>query len=226
MADQKTATMPKFSFGGCSIKNDEQMNEELAKVGQNDKFFKPGKHDVVIKEVNFEGLAKNDNTWGNLKITLQGTNEKTTNVWVMFPTQDVVYGKNKTMFPFKKLQEFSKALGEDLKVSTLEPVLKKLFAKPEKLVGKPLAIRMAYERANAKFVEKLEDGTVRLNLVLADGSLQKENGQVKVFEGADSKAAYNAVAEYATKNSIAYDAFPQVVEYFPATEKAGDTTPW
>lgn len=226
MVDKAANQIPRFSFGGCSIKDDEQMNEELAKVGQNDRFFKPGKHDVVIKEVAFEGMAKNDKSWGNLKLTLQGTGEKQTNVWVLFPTTDVVYGPKKTMFPFKKLQEFAGALGEDLKVSTLEPVLKKLFAKPEKLAGKSLAVRIAYERARAKFIGKGADGIVRLGLELADGTTHQENGAAKIFEGADSKTAYEAVAKFATEKGIAYDAFPQVVEYFAAEQKATDTVPW
>lgn len=220
--------MPKFDFSGCSIKNDEDLDQALAGDAKKEsKVFKPGKHDVVIKAVVFEGMAKKDKTWGQLKVTLEGTNEKKTNVWVMFPTQDVKYGDKGTMFPFKKLQEFSKALGVELKASNLKPSLQSLFQKPEKLVGKSLSVKMAYEKAYPKFASKGDDG-VNLNIILGDGSTLLEGGVPLVIKGTTSEEAYQAAEKFALDNAIDYSGFPQVVEYFPASEAApaNEQIPW
>lgn len=221
-------TMPKFNFSGCSIKDDAQLADELAKAGTDQsKIFKPGKHDVVIKEAVFDGMLPKDPTWGKMKVTFQGTNDKTINAWVCFPTSDIYYGEKKTLFMFNKFKSFCASLGEDVKASNIESVLKKTIGKPEKLAGKPLAIKVGYEKARASYAGKSADGSVLLNLELADGSKYQENGQVKVFTDADSKAAYKAVETFANEKKIAFDAFAQVLDYFPSdVEAKKDEMPW
>ncbi len=224
---EKQATLPKFNFSGCSIKDDVKLQEELEKSGGQDKFFKEGLHDVEIKTAVFEGMQPKDPTWGKLKVTFLGTNEKEINAWISFPTSDIYYGEKKNnLFMFRKVQAFCAALGEDLKATTLESVLKKVFAKPEKLAGKPLTIRVGYEKAYAKYAGKNPDGTPILNLRLADGTLHQDAGAVKTFTGADSRAAYDSVQRYANEHNIGYDAFAQVVEYLPGKEAPTDETPW
>lgn len=219
---EKAMTIPRFDFKGCSIKDDAQLQEELDKAGGEGKFFREGKHDVVIKSAEYQGQQAKDPTWGKLALTLQGTGDKEIKSWVYFPTSEITYGGKPGLFMFGKVQAFCAALGEDLKASNLESALKKVFAKPEKLAGRPLSIRVGYERSHAKYAGKNADGSVNLHLQLADGSFQQEGGKTKVFTGPDSRTAYDTVQKYAVEKGLGYDAFAQVVEYFPSEAQLDD----
>lgn len=206
-------TMPKFNFDGCSIKDDGELEAELAKSSRQDKYFRPGKHDVVIKAVEFTGLAKNDDSWGQLSVTYEGTGEKTMMDFILFPFKDVKYGPKATLYPFKKLQSFCSALGVELKASNIKDVMTKTFGKPEKLVGSGLSIDVGYQKAYAKWTSKDASGANLYNLILADGSVAQENGVAKTFPG------YEAVEAYATEKKIGYDKFCQVTSYYPGQVK-------
>lgn len=218
---QKPIAMPKFDFSSCSIKTDAELEEQLKKAGSQDRHFRPGKHDVVIDKVEFKGLAEKDPNWGKLEVTLRGTGEKTTRDTVMIPFKDVTYGAKKVLYPFKKLSQFCSSLGVELKVENLKSVMQSTFAKPEKLVGKPLSVVVAYTKAHAEWAGKDGEGNSQYKLVLGDGN---------TYCGADGKPLlfpdYAAVAAFAKEQKIDYNGFCNVTEYCPSTAKAANEDNW
>lgn len=225
-------TMPKFKS------KDTMSDEEMAKLladgaNKQSKFFDTGKHDVVIKSVEYRGQAKKDPTWSELLVVFEGTGGKTINAFVAIPTETIFYGENRTEFMFVKAKKFCAALGEDLKKSTWTPVLTKLFAKPEKLAGQGLSISVGYPRAYPEWVGKTPDGNgVRFKLNLGKDrkgnplGYELENGQPKIFEAPTSKEASQAIQAYCGENNIGFDAFTQVLDYYPKTANAADEVAW
>jgi hypothetical protein len=218
MTENATATleMPRFEFGDCDIKDDETLNAELAKTQDFDsKFFKPGKHDVVIKELKFIGLAKQDKNWGQLEVVYEGAKERTIKEYVMIPFKDVRYGANKTMYPFSRFKDFCKGLGVELSIANLGETLKTTFAKPEKLVGTPLSIDIGYKNGYVKYDGKTEANTNKYVIVLRDGNqlVSSENAPL-IFP--DRAAALS----YANDNKLAVDEYTNVLTHQPSANGA------
>jgi hypothetical protein len=176
MAD---VTIPKFSFGGNSIKTDEELNAKLAETSTSGgKYFRPGKHTVKIAAAVYQGQA-GDDRWGKFLLTLNGVGEKTTTAQLIVPFKDVMYlaksGKE-TIFMFKKIQNFMSGLGVNLTVGNLQDTLTTYFTNPGKsLVGKELVIDIGYAgnhvayagkntvTGDAEYQIKMRDGSVVLN---------------------------------------------------------------
>lgn len=198
--------IPKFNFNNNSIKSDKDLDEKLAESGSLDKYLRAGKHEVTITGVEYVGTAK-DSRWGQFKITYMGTGEKTTQEWLLVPFQDAHYtgtsGKE-TLFPFKRVQGFVKALGGKLTNSSLESTMNTYFAKPEKgLVGLNLAITVGYEGNHVDF--KSKDQYV---ITMKDGStLADQDGKSLVFTTRD------AAVEHCEQQSVSIDKYTRVLSY-------------
>lgn len=205
--------MPRFDFSGSAIKDDEELQSQVDKSTKGSKFFAPGRYDVTIESVTYKGLAKDPN-WGALEVVYKGTGDKTIKDQVQIPFKDFKFNgeRGETMFPFKKVQAFAGALGVEIKRTNAEEALKTLFARPEKLAGRPLKIEVGYRKAYAKYVGKEGDQKV-YNLAHRDGTLESDaNGAVKFYD-------YESVEAYANQKNIGFDKFVNVLAY----EKSSDT---
>lgn len=168
--------IPKFSFGGNSIKTDEELTQKLAETtSTGGKYFRPGKHTVKVTAAVYQGLA-GDDRWGKFLLTLSGVGEKTTTAQLIVPFKDVMYiaksGKE-TLFMFKKIQNFMSALGVTLTVGNLQDTLTQYFSNPAKtLVGKELIINIGYAGNHIGYAGKnAVTGEVEFNIQMRDGSV-------------------------------------------------------
>src|SRR5688572_353681 len=127
--------LPRFDFSQCAIKDDEELEKALAASQGQSKFFSPGRYDVTIEEVTYNGLNKKDESWGNLEVVYKGAGEKTIKDYLLIPFKSVDFGEKKTKFPFLKVRQFCAALGVEVKGSNLEESMKSVFGRVEKLKG-------------------------------------------------------------------------------------------
>ncbi len=217
-----TIEMPKMDFSGASFKSDEELAAYEATQNKGDKYFKPGRYEVVIDKVEFKGRNKNDDTWCDLVLTYKGTGEKTINSLVQVPTRDVKFGPKGTTFPFKNLKDFCLAIGHQVGPKNLD-VLKSVFAKPESLVGRPVTIDVGYRKGYVKYVGKRPDGAAFYNLMDRDHNPIRDVDNNPV-EFADRDAAFN----YAADKNISVDKYVNVLAYSPSSvaQAAGSPAPW
>lgn len=172
-------SIPKFNFSGSTIKTDEELEQKLAETGNNGgKYFRPGKHTVTIASVEYQGPAKDD-SWGKFLLKLEGTGEKSTTAQVIVPFKDVMYtaksGKP-TTYMFKRIQNFMKALGVELKISNLQDVLTAWFTNPSKtLVGKEVVVNIGYNGNHIAYDGKDSDGNAQFVIKMRDGSVQLDS---------------------------------------------------
>lgn len=200
--------IPRFNFSNCSIKTDEELNAVQENSKKEDKFFKPGKYEVVIDSVEYTGQAPNDPNWGKLTVTYKGTGEKTIKDFLLIPFADVKYGVKGTLYPFRKIQKFGQALGTEVTVKTVEAAMKQLFANPVKLKGRAVGIEVGYEKGHVKYMGKTPEGSKQYSLADRDGNPIRDNAMnVAVFP--DFDAAY----AYAEENKIPVDRFPRILDY-------------
>ena len=216
---QQPIEMPKFQLSSLSFTDEELDAPETG--GFKDKYFsKPGKYDTVISQVDYIGKAKNDDTWVNLVVHFKGTDEKTINSLIQVPTVDVAYGPKKTKFVFKKLQDFCRGIGVDLKVANAKDVVKKHFARPEKLVGKPVSIVVGYpdRKGYVKYAGKGASGQAVYNLM--DAQHEPVRGVDGILEFADKASA----ELYAQEQMIPVEKYTQVLSYASAVGNANAST--
>lgn len=209
MSEQKAPVpMPRFDFSQCEIKDDEQLEAKIAEQALGGKYFEPGKYDVVVDDVEFTGLSEKDPTWGNLQVTLKGTNDRTIKSFIMIPFKEVTYGEKKTMFVFRQFRTFCSALGVTVTRANLEETMKTVFAKPERLKGTALSIEVGYQKGYVKYAGKSEDGGAKYTIHTQDGNpVCGPDQRPLIFP--DRAAANN----YAIENGIAIDKFPRVLSY-------------
>ncbi len=203
--------IPKFQFNNNSVKTDKELEEKLAKTGGN-KYLNPGKHEVVIKSVEYVGAAK-DSRWGKFKVLYEGTDAKTTNEILLVPFSEIQYkgesGKE-TLFPYTRVQKFMKALGVDLKVQNLQDILTEYFSKPEKsLVGQVMAITVGYEGNYVEWRGKDTTGNSQYALVGKDGAS---------FGGVFSSR--DAALAHAEQNQISVEEYTRILSYAPSATPA------
>jgi len=170
--------MPVFSFNQSTIKTDAELDSLLGAEGGGkvfeDKFFKPGTHQVTIKSVVYQGTA-NDDRWGKFLLTLEGTNSKTMTDKILVPLQGPVFtsaksGKN-TGYPYKKFKNFMSALGIEISVPTLESAVIESFTSPDTvLVGRSVSANMGYDSNSIGYEGKDEAGIKLYNITMRDGS--------------------------------------------------------
>jgi hypothetical protein len=199
--------MPKFDFSTSSVKTTEEL-EALDPKRTESKYFRPGKHEVVISDVEYRGVAKGDTNWGSLALTYEGTGGKTIKEFVLIPFKDITYGEKKTTYPFRKLQDLVSALGLDLTPETLPNVMQTLFANPDSLKGLNIAVDIGYQNAHAKYSKKDADGNSIVTLVKKDGSvLADAAGNAITFADGDSAKAY------ADQVGMKFDSFVNVLSH-------------
>lgn len=197
--------MPKFSFNQSTVKTDAELDQLLAAEGggrqYEDKYFKPGTHQVTIKSAIYQGTA-NDDRWGKFLLTLEGTNGKSMTDQVLVPLQGPVFtsvksGKN-TGYPYKKFKNFMGALGITITVPTLESVVVESFTAPDKvLVGRSISANMGYDGNSIGYAGKDEAGIKLYNITMRDGStLANAAGKTITFP---ERAA---AVEYAEQQNI------------------------
>lgn len=210
-------TMPKFNFSNATFKSEAALQEATGKKGGG-KVMQPGKHEVTIAAAEFRGMSEKDPSWAKVSITLQGTGEKKVMDMLLVPTADIVYGANKTLFPYKKLQNFLGALGYTLTVENLGEVLGSTLSRPEQLIGKNLAVEVGYgSRSHIRVIRndlreqvgvRIVDGRTKSDMV--DGS-----GNPLSFSDVDSATAY------LDTNNIPYESFPSVQSYIGSSTPNG-----
>jgi hypothetical protein len=203
------ASEPKYDFSGCSI-TDEEMDDKLNKTGNS--IFRPGEYPVEIVESkilatedNKGGLAKGDKTWVNWLIKFENGEKKISTI-LMVPTSRVTYGAKESPYPFRRLKEFFKSIGIEVKISNLGETLNKYFKKANSLVGLSATVRVGYRDAHGTSIKVGDD--VKVQIV---------NSNNLPLVGADNKTLifddYEAAAEYADDNNIAYNSFPEVLGF-------------
>lgn len=200
--------MPRFDFSGASIKSEEDLAAAEAATNKGDKYFKPGKYDVVINRVEFRGAAKSDPNWGNLEVEYRGTGEKLIRDYILVPFKDVTYGEKKSLFPFQKVKQFCAALGHTVRVETLGDTLKSVFGNTTKLTGKSVSIEVGYRKGHIKWVGKTAEGNTILHIIDRDGNAVRD-ADLNALEFADREAA----EQFANDNKIAIDKYVNVLSY-------------
>lgn len=162
------SNIPSFNFSGMGLKTDEQLNTALkADQPAAERFFKPGRHEVVVLKSEYTGTAS-DSTWGKFRIEYEGAGGKTIRDTVLVPFSDLSAYKTRegksSMFPTRKIKAFIEALGEKVTIATLGDVLKSYFGKDNSLVGLNVTIDVGYEGIHTKYLGK-KDGKVQVALV-------------------------------------------------------------
>lgn len=204
--------MPKFNFSQSSIKTDDEFNKQEGDQSGS-KYLRPGRHEVVITKVEYTGPG-NDKNWGKFTLTLTGTGDKTTRMFLLVPFRDVMYvnpnGKGKpTGLMFKKFKDAMSALGVTISVETLGTVLPTYFGNGgEALVGAKLAIELGYDGNYIKYAGKNEDGTKRYEIALKDGSVLLDKVSMQPVTFPDP----NAAEAYAQSSQIIIQKFPSILE--------------
>lgn len=215
--------MPKFNFSQSTIKTEEELQSLLGEEGggrqYEDKYFKPGTHQVTIKAVVYQGTA-NDDSWGKFLLTLEGTNGKTMTDQVLVPLQGPVFtsaksGKN-TGYPYKKFKNVMGALGINITVPTLEAAVIESFSAPDTvLVGRSVSANMGYDGNSIGYGGKDEAGIKLYNITMKDGStLSNAAGQTITFPERAAAVEYaehhNIQLSYV--NVLSYNAGEAVVD--------------
>ncbi len=198
--------MPKFDFSKSTVKTTEELEALAPKRGES-KFFRPGRHEVVIAGVEYTGTAKDPN-WGKLTITYGGTGEKTIKDFVLIPFSDIKYGEKQTVYPFKKLQNLVAGLGLVLTPENMGDVMTTLFKDTTVLTGLHLIIEVGYQNGHLKFSRNGADESV-VNIVEKNGDLLTDgvSKEALIFSDADSALAY------AEQKGLKVDRFVNVIGY-------------
>jgi hypothetical protein len=203
--------IPKFNFSQASIKTDEELKTALSGERGNDKYFRPGKYDVTIASVEYQGPAK-DTNWGKFLLTLKGTGEKSIRAQVIVPFRDQKYigasGKP-TMLMFLRFTQFMTALGHTVTLDNLEETLTSVFANPERtLTGKVLGVEIGYDNNHIAYRGKDEIGVKKYVIQMKDGSvLSDASGKEITFPDIDSAKAR------AEQNQINLQEYVNVLSY-------------
>lgn len=218
-----TQEMPKFDFSEMDIKSETEFEAAAAEEGTNKRtWFDPGKYDVVIDEIEYQGAPKGDSNWGKLAVTFKGTGERSITSFVLLPFRDIKYGKKKTLFPFKQFKQFCSALGNNVTIETLPDTMKQVFSRPEKLKGATLSIEVGFRKGFVKYAGKTADGQNVHKLHTQDGNVVCDSSNQPILFP-DRAAAFN----YATENNIAVDEYANVLNYSAAATGSGlQTTNW
>lgn len=201
--------LPRFNFSSATIKTEDELAALEATQGKKgDKYLsKPGKYEVVIQTIEVTGPATSDPTWHKVRFTYMDAGERTIRDTVMVPTTDLVYGEKKTLFPFKKLQRFTGALGYELTASNVGEIMKTVFGQLKKLEGRPVSIEVGYQSAYIKYMGKDGEASV-YNIIDRDGNPVRdaELNAVK-FPDVDSAKNYAASAsiQLGFANVLAYE---------------------
>lgn len=201
--------MPKFDFSKSALKSDDDLTAVSGEgAGKKEKFLKPGRYDVKIAALEFQGVAKNDANWGNMLAVYETADGRSIRDYFMIPFSDHLYGEKKTAFPFQKLVKIAAAYGQALTVANTADVMKALFAKPEKLVGMPVTIEVGFEGGFIHYAGKNRDGGKRFQIYGADHNPVRDAATMTPIEFPD----FSAAEQYATANNLNFDKWPRVLQ--------------
>jgi hypothetical protein len=215
-----TNAMPKFNFSKATFTSEAALQEATGRTpggASKSKVMLPGKHEVTIKAVEFKGMSDKDPSWCKYSVQLEGTGGKEIRDMILVPTSDIVFGVDKKLFSYRKLQNLMGALGTKLTVENLAEVLGSTFGRPESLVGSNLAVEVGFTRASLR--------TVRNDIGEVTG-IRIVNGKTKQDLSDDNGVLnfpdYAAAEAHIEANNIPYDKFPSVLNYLASvTPSAG-----
>jgi hypothetical protein len=196
---------PKFNLNKSNIgfESQEALQNELDRpVGKN---FDKGNYDGEIVTADFHKnkdtgsiYCDGDPTWFNVKVTLQGADDRTANAWIQVPTSSVRFGKKGTLFVFKKFVEFMSSIGVTVTLDNLDKVVPKYFSNPSKtLTGLKANFDIGYEGA---YVERDGEGSCRI--VRGGKPVENEDGVMTFPDFASAKACAEAMRIAITYPSI------------------------
>ena len=117
-------------------------------------WFNVGRHEgLEITSVEEKESCIKDNTWGRVVFTLT-LEKRLIKASIMYPTKALVYGADKSVFPFKKLQEFLGACGIELTKANAGEIIPAIFINPAILIGVKLDVIVGHSSNYAHYVEK------------------------------------------------------------------------
>lgn len=217
--------VPQFNLTANNIDydSDEALQEAVEKVGG--KFFDtPGNFDLTIVAADFHKnkdtgsiYCKGDNSWFNVQLTFRGSDEKEINHWLQIPTTSITFGEKKTLAVFRKLQQFFFGIGEAVTINSLNGLLQKYFAKPEKLVGQKVNADLGYE---GPYVAKSAE---------SDDFVVMVKGKPMQEDGADVKLPDRASAVQYAKSQGIEPSFIRILKFTakkPAKLKKASNSDW
>jgi hypothetical protein len=164
-----TKTAPSFSFKSdhLQLTDDQLKKAESGEFGS--KYMDQGVHSVKIIEAGWhEGkdtkttACRADPTWHNLKVVYENGSGEIFTQYLQVPTSKLTFtviskkGKvQESAFMFVKFRSFCAGLGElaSPDANVMNKLMKKLFAKPEKLVGKEVEITLGYRGCYLSYLE-------------------------------------------------------------------------
>lgn len=200
--------VPKFNFNSATIKSEAELQEALKGDSKFDKYFKPGRHEVVITGIEYKGAATDAN-WGKFVVKVKGTGDKETTGMLFVPFNDVNYvtasGKTTVMF-YKRFAAFMNAVG--IKVSAdkekLVTLLNDNFAKPEKspLLGANVVMELGYDGNHIRYDGKDAAGIKKYVIELKGGATS-----------AETFPSFDAAAGHAEQNGIKLQDYPQILSW-------------
>lgn len=199
-----TNALPTFSFKKATA-DDIELDQALAAQVTSSKFFKPGTHEVSILTSTYTGLAS-DPSWGKVRVEYEGAGGKKIKDTIMIPFNDIQKfttktGKNSLM-PGRKLKMFLNALGDTVKLATLEDTLKQRFGADNSLAGLPIVIETGYTGSYLK--GQRQGDTLVVTLVYRDGN---------AIPGHKTFDSYDAANEYVEQHNIEVQSFVDVLVY-------------
>lgn len=219
--------MPSFDFSSCSFTDGEALAEaEKANSGGGGSVFKPGKYDARIAAALYRGPCKGDPTWGDFQLDLEGAGGKSIRAFIQVPFRDFKFGSKGTLFPFRKTKALLAALGYSTDFKDVPASMKACFAKPEKLVGRTVAIDVGYERSFVHYAGKAPSGAKRYVIMDQDKNPVRD-AQLNVVEFPDFESAM----AWAEEKKLDVDKFPRVLAFEasagkPAVDASPLRKPW
>lgn len=207
--------VPKFNFNSATIKTEAELQEALKGDSKFDKYFKPGRHEVVITGLEYKGQATDAN-WGKFVVKVRGTGDKETTGMVFVPFKDVNYvaasGKPTLMF-YKRFSAFAAAVGLDASMDKLAVTLNDNFAKPEKspLVGLNVVMELGYDGNHVRYDGKDAAGIKKYVIEMKDKSTI-----------AETFPSFDAAAGYAEQNGVKLQDYPQILGWATSSNAAAN----
>lgn len=198
--------VPKFNFNSATIKSEAELQEALKSDSKADKYFKPGRHEVVITGLEYKGVATDAN-WGKFVVKVKGIGDKETTGMVFVPFKDVNYvaasGKSTLMF-YKRFASFATAVGLDASMNVLPTTLTDNFAKPEKspLLGTNVVMELGYDGNHVRYDGKDAAGIKKYVIEMKDKSTI-----------AETFPSFDAAAAYAEQNGVKLQDYPQILSW-------------
>lgn len=188
---------------------------EAEKQDTGSKFLQdPGTYSMIIKSFTFGDVNPFDSAWINATAVLQDPEGRDLKFFIDVPTEcrnSFLFGDKKSTFNLEKLQTIFRGLGIAFDFDNAMQQVGALFGNPERLIGKPLNVRLGYKGPHVKYVSKTEYLVV-----------EKDHTTLKI-EGsfADKKSALAAAAEAGIKG-VDKNGFMNVLEVFPSKETVID----